>query len=93
MVVLVQTVMESGNIVNVMDFVEIVSTVGFTVSTTALASVEKSHSSVESIEGSLIETVGSSLLVLSESSSNEFSTSLHSTLLEEHRSASSELRW
>lgn len=93
MVVLVQTVMESGNIVNVMDFVEIVSTVGFTVSTTALASVEDGHSSVESTEGLLIETVGSVFLVLSESSSNESSTSLHGTLLEKHRSASSELRW
>ena len=91
--VLVQTVMKSGNIIDVMNLMEPVGFVTLTVSTSALGSVHKSHSSVEGGKCFLVKTVGSTLLKLSESGRSEFSMSLNGTFLKEHRSASLPLRW
>ena len=94
MVVLVQTVVESGDTVDVMNLMEVVGHSAFTTgSSTTLASVEESHLSVESFESFLSETVGSGLLVLSESSRNKSSMYLDSTFFEKHWSTSSKLRW
>lgn len=89
----VQTVMESGNTIDVMNLMEPVGSVTLTVSTSALGSVPDGHSSVESSKCFLGETVGSGLCILSESGRSEFSMSLNGTFLKEHRSASLPLRW
>ena len=89
MVVSVQAVVESSYAVDVVDLVE---EVRFTVSSSALASVESGHSFIELEEGSFFETVGSLGGVFLEGGGDESGSSLKSTLLEEHRTTSSELR-
>lgn len=86
----VQTVMESGNTVDVVDLVDSVVLTG---SSSTSGSVEESHLFVEFIEGRFSETVSSILTVFFEGSSDESSPSLEGTFLEEHRSALLEFRW
>ena len=87
MMVSIQTVMESGNTINVMNLMD-KSWPG----STAMTSVESGHLFVEGRESSLGETIGSGLGVLLEGSLNKSGMSSEGTFFEKHGAASGKLR-